>query len=149
MRILLATDGSNYAKMAAKKVCEFIPDNGDIQIRIVSVTETVTPMEPAPFGVPGDYYSRITKDIKKASENFVADAKKIIEENFQGNLEIETDVLRGFPKETIVEEAKEWEADLIVVGSHGYGFWERMLLGSVSDAIIHHAPCSVLIVRGE
>ncbi len=53
------------------------------------------------------------------------------------------------PKESIVEEAQKWSADLIVLGSHGYGFWERMLLGSVSNAVVHHAPCSVLIVRNK
>jgi nucleotide-binding universal stress UspA family protein len=53
----------------------------------------------------------------------------------------------GMPEQILLETAKEWNADLIVVGSHGRGFWGRMLLGSVTDALVHHAPCSVLVVR--
>ena len=57
-----------------------------------------------------------------------------------------TKVVKGSPKEAIVEEAEQWGADLIVMGSHGYGFWQRALLGSVSESVVHHAPCSVLVV---
>lgn len=53
----------------------------------------------------------------------------------------------GSPKRVILEEAERWGADLIMVGSHGYGFWNRLLLGSVSQAITTHANCSVEIVR--
>jgi nucleotide-binding universal stress UspA family protein len=61
--------------------------------------------------------------------------------------EVANEVLRGGAAPAIVEAACEWDADLIVVGSHGYGFWSRALLGSVSNSVVHHAPCSVLIVR--
>ncbi len=64
-----------------------------------------------------------------------------------GGLQVSTEVLTGSPKSTIVEEAEAWGADLIVVGSHGYRTWERMLLGSVSQAVAAHAECSVEIVR--
>ena len=47
----------------------------------------------------------------------------------------------------IVEEAERWGADLILVGSHGYGSVKRFMLGSVSQAVATHAPCSVEIVR--
>ena len=47
----------------------------------------------------------------------------------------------------IVGHATPAAADLIVLGSHGYKTWERLLLGSVSNSVVHHAPCSVLIVR--
>jgi nucleotide-binding universal stress UspA family protein len=47
----------------------------------------------------------------------------------------------------ITEEAQKWEADLIIVGSHGQSFWSRALLGSVSNAVVNHAPCSVLVVK--
>jgi hypothetical protein len=47
----------------------------------------------------------------------------------------------------ILDEAERWGADLIVVGSHGYRAWERFLLGSVSQAVVSHAKCSVAVVR--
>jgi nucleotide-binding universal stress UspA family protein len=53
----------------------------------------------------------------------------------------------GAPHRRIVEVADEWGADLIVVGSHGYRMWERVLLGSVSQSVATHAKCSVWIVR--
>jgi nucleotide-binding universal stress UspA family protein len=59
-----------------------------------------------------------------------------------------THVLReGWPKEAIHDEAELWGADLIVVGSHGYGSIRRLFLGSVSFAIATNASCSVEIVR--
>ena len=57
------------------------------------------------------------------------------------------EVLDGSPQRVLIEKAAEWGADLIVTGSHGYGFWSRALLGSVSNSVVHHAPCSVLVVR--
>jgi nucleotide-binding universal stress UspA family protein len=64
-------------------------------------------------------------------------------------VQVSTDVLFGTPESRIVETAEGMHADLIIVGSHGYNRWERLLLGSVSDSVVHHAHCSVLIVRTE
>lgn len=54
---------------------------------------------------------------------------------------------RRTPRRIIVEKAEKWGADLVVIGSHGYHSWERLLLGSVSQAVALHAECSVLVVR--
>ena len=64
-------------------------------------------------------------------------------------LKATTVVLSGNPKEVILEEAKKWNADLIVVGSHGRRGFKRFLLGSVSEAIAINAHCSVVVVRGS
>ncbi len=56
-------------------------------------------------------------------------------------------LLEGHPKDVILEEAERWGADLIVVGSHGYGAIRRLFLGSVSLGVATGAPCSVEIVR--
>jgi nucleotide-binding universal stress UspA family protein len=53
----------------------------------------------------------------------------------------------GDPADAIVDEAGEWGADLIVVGTRGLGGARRLLLGSVSTKVVHHAPCDVLVVR--
>src|SRR5208282_5412543 len=62
-------------------------------------------------------------------------------------LKVTTAVEHGEPKSQIIEAASEWHADLIVVGSHGRKGLGHFLLGSVSDAVVRHAGCSVEIVR--
>jgi nucleotide-binding universal stress UspA family protein len=55
----------------------------------------------------------------------------------------------GDPAIEIVKAAREWPADLIVVGSHGRQGVSRMLLGSVAEAVTRHAPCPVLVIRAK
>ena len=62
-------------------------------------------------------------------------------------LKIEGKAVMGSPKGVILDEAERWKAGLILVGSHGYPTWERLLLGSVSQAVVSHAKCSVEVVR--
>lgn len=54
----------------------------------------------------------------------------------------------GSPGRTICEVARTWEADLIVLGRRGHSGFNEFLLGSVSNYVLHHAPCSVLTVQG-
>jgi nucleotide-binding universal stress UspA family protein len=61
-----------------------------------------------------------------------------------------TGVVRtGEARQQIIDYATEWPADLIVLGSHGRRGLNRFLLGSVSEGVVRHAPCSVEIVRGR
>ena len=53
----------------------------------------------------------------------------------------------GDPRKVILDEAKDWGADLIVLGSHGYRSLERLMLGSVSESVATHAHCSVEVIR--
>ncbi|HET8674534.1 MAG TPA: universal stress protein, partial [Blastocatellia bacterium] len=64
-------------------------------------------------------------------------------------LVISTQIIAGHPKYTITDEADDWGADLIVVGSHGYRGLTRLWLGSVSQTVASHAKCSVEIVRSR
>ncbi|MDP8924355.1 MAG: universal stress protein [Chloroflexota bacterium] len=63
--------------------------------------------------------------------------------------EIETVLRFGPPAEAICQRAVDSSADLIVLGSRGLGTLERLVMGSVSSAVVRQAPCSVLVVRGE
>jgi nucleotide-binding universal stress UspA family protein len=62
-------------------------------------------------------------------------------------LKVTAAVEHGDPRSKIIDTAKEWHADLIVLGSHGRKGLDRFLMGSVSEAVARHAPCSVQIVR--
>jgi nucleotide-binding universal stress UspA family protein len=147
MKILIATDGSEFSKDAIEKCCKMV-SMGNASIRIVSVVEPVTPMAAEPFAISADYMRETQEALKKQAGGFVGAAENLVRENFpNGNVEISKQVILGNPARAVVEEAQDWGADLIVVGSHGYGFWGRMVIGSVSQAIINNAPCSVLVVR--
>lgn len=57
--------------------------------------------------------------------------------------------VEGYPDEGIVQRAREWGADLIVIGSHGRKGLSRALLGSVAEHVLRHAPCPVLVVHKD
>ena len=151
MKVLIATDGSKFSEAAIKETCSLLSPDDENTIAVVSVVEPFTPAGPEAFGVAVEYYVEAEKAAHENAEASVKEAEEEIREAVGGsNLEVQTKVIKNrFPKNAIVEEARDWGADMIVVGSHGYGFWDRMLLGSVSNAVVHHAPCSVLVVRSE
>lgn len=62
--------------------------------------------------------------------------------------ETSTDILVGFPRKAVLQYAGEWKADFVMVGSHGQSALSRFLLGSVAQAVLRTAPCSVEVVRG-
>jgi nucleotide-binding universal stress UspA family protein len=147
MKILIATDGSDFSRTAIEKCCRML-NLKDAEIKIVSVYEQSAPMATEPFAISAQYYQETMDLARKQSETFAADSIKQLRENLHDSApNIETEVFLGSPSRVIVDEAGDWKADLIVVGSHGRSFWGRLTLGSVSDAIVHHAPCSVLVAR--
>lgn len=146
MRILIATDGSQFSKAAIARACDLIVPESSA-INIVSAVEDVIPISTEPLAISPEYCQSVDDALHGLAEKNVKEAVAEVRKCFQGKeLDLTAQVIRGFPDKVIVEEAKHWAADLIVVGSHGRGFWGRML-GSVSSGVVHHAPCSVLVVR--
>jgi nucleotide-binding universal stress UspA family protein len=151
MKILIATDGSKHSD-AIIESCRTIIDEKTAEVEILSVFEQpMVTVAAAPYAVAVQFDPMLEKEFRELSAQAVAQAERQLREIFpelKENLTTKV-VCSGSPAQAIVEEAENWGANLIVVGSHGYGFWERMLLGSVSNAVVHHAPCSVLIVRNN
>jgi len=147
MKIILAADGTKHGDAAAEAIKKFALSGTD-SVHIVTVVDMAVPL-----GI--DVYSGYlpdTTEIEKAArehaEKVISSTIEMIKAEFANDPPaISSDVLFGSPDSRIVETAEELNADLIVLGSHGYNRWERLLLGSVSDSVVHHAHCSVLIVR--
>jgi nucleotide-binding universal stress UspA family protein len=80
------------------------------------------------------------------------DGKKLVSE-FRLRLSLQSSALdfvqAGSPSAEIVKAAREWPADLIVIGSHGRSGFQRALLGSVAEEVMRHASCPVLVVRSK
>lgn len=146
MKILITTDGSDFSRAAIEKCCQIIVTPENTAIKIVSVYEIIVPIDAFPT-VP-EFSEELEHSAHRQAEEYAEQAAAQIREYFPNSgIDLTVQVSMGAPDRILVETAEQWKADLVVVGSHGRGFWGRMLLGSVSDSLIHHAPCSVLVVR--
>jgi nucleotide-binding universal stress UspA family protein len=141
-RVLLATDGSAHSEAAARSVCERPWPEGT-EFRIVSAIDSMIPLMD-PWYAAGEVLDQIRMQNKKECEEAVASVHKIVAE---AGLTATTGVISGSPKLRIIEYAREWDADLIVIGSHGRRGIDRLALGSVSEAVAMNAECSVEVIR--
>lgn len=149
MKVLLATDGSKTGTAASEAVRRIALQEND-EVKIVCIVDMAVPMA---IDIYGGYLPDTSELEKAAKEN----AAKVLGETGDSvkgyfpdrEIKISSEILFGTPESRIVETAEEMKADLIVIGSHGYNRWERLLLGSVSDSVVHHAHCSVLVVRAK
>lgn len=144
MKILLVTDGTEFSDYAIEKVLAMglCKEN---EIKVLSIVNFPVPVGLDPIGGMASY-PEMEQTQKEYAEKIVNTAAEKIRSAHE-NMNVSTQVAVGSPESRIVDVAEEWNADLIVVGSHGYNTWERLLLGSVSSAVVHHAPCSVLVAR--
>lgn len=149
MKILLATDGSDFSKAAIDALANIVANPENTIFKIVSTVEFPAMLPSDPFiGASVEYYDAIEKVGHEQAKRAAEEAETQIRSLFpEFSLNITAEAISGSPQRVLVEKAAEWGADLIVVGSHGYGFWSRAMLGSVSNSVVHHAPCSVLVVR--
>ena len=135
--MLFATDGSEAADAAAKWLAVLpLPPNAR------ALVLTVQELPPSPLDIP------TVRDFQRAlideARHTAGRAAATLRERFGT---IETRVMTGDPRERIVDVAVDWDANLIVVGARGLSAMASALLGSVSLAVVRHAPCPVLVVR--
>ena len=146
MKILLAVDGSGYSEAAIEEVIKR-PWPRQSEVKIVTAIETPMMVGMGLEPWPVNYFNEVQKSAREAAEAVIESAMRKLKEASEKTLKISHEIIDGPPSQVIVEEAESWRADLIVMGSRGLGAWNRLLLGSVSSAVVHHAKCSVEIVR--
>jgi nucleotide-binding universal stress UspA family protein len=144
MKILLAIDGSACSDTAVEEVTRR-PWPAGSSLKVLTVFERPVVLTPETWAVPASYYDEIDAALRKQGRNIIDSALQTLKSN--KTLSLTSQIIFGSPRPVIVDEAESWGADLIVVGSHGDGTWKRLLLGSVSQAVVSHAKCSVEVVR--
>ena len=135
--IVLATDGSKYSAAAAERAIAFAKSYGG-ELKILSVVD-----------VPTEFYAEAPKaveDLVKKAKGFVADVKKQAE---AAGVSAETFVGEAEAYLAVNNLAQEQKANMIVLGSHGRTGLRRLLMGSVTEAVIGHASCPVLVVKSS
>ena len=141
--ILLATDGSDEAKMATQAATELSRETGS-EVHLVYVL-------PTPAQLVGHHlYSDEMREsliggAERDAETFLKEqAEKI---SSDGGKVADTHLRSGDPDKEILRTAESLGVGLIVMGSRGLGAVSRMLIGSISDSVVRHAHCPVFVVR--
>ena len=148
MKILLAIDGSLFSDAAVGDVAAKPWPPGS-EVRIISVVEPPLLPTVETWVPPDDYIESLERAGQDQANSVIKTAVDRIQKTQGDRLRVSTEIVRGHPKHAIIDAAEAWDADLIVVGSHGYRGLTKLWLGSVSQAVASHAKCSVEIVRSR
>jgi nucleotide-binding universal stress UspA family protein len=138
--ILLATDGSKEAELAASTAAE-LSEKTDSELHIIHVGEVPLVYHPERHG---GYHINYEKAESQARELLEAQVEKMKE---TGATVAQAHLRMGKADEEIVELAESMGVGLIVMGTRGHGRIRRALVGSVSESVVRHAHCPVTIVR--
>jgi nucleotide-binding universal stress UspA family protein len=142
-RVLVATDGSELSVHAAQRAFELLGTADDVVV--LAVLTEMPGSDAGGFEGPTESPAEEAQDWQaEVSEAQQAIAATLAEVH---GARVEQRVEAGDAGPMIVWVAEQIGADLIVVGSHGRGVLKRMVVGSVSEHVVHHAPCPVLVVR--
>jgi len=155
IRVLIATDGSEQAEACVDAVARRSWPDGT-EARVLAVTQSLVPtvsamvpaLEGQTFATEPAY--RVIEEFDEREEariRWTADTDK--ERLQQAGLTADTVLIDGDPRREINAEAERWHADSVFVGARGLGALDRLLLGSVSGAVVNHAHCAVEIVRHQ
>jgi nucleotide-binding universal stress UspA family protein len=140
MKILVGVDESKFSERALSAIVAQIRPQG-AEVRLLHVLQPIAIS--APPQMAANYAPEMEAQGKQARELVERAAKTLRTAGFK----VATSVEKGDVRLKIIDSAAEWNADLIVIGSHGRSGIPRLLLGSVADFVARNAPCSVEIVR--
>ena len=139
MRVLIGIDDSKSSgDVVRAMVTQFRTEKTEVR-----VLHVLQPVAPAPPQMAAGYAPELEEQQKPAHDLVERIAKELRGAGFK----VDTAVEVGDIRESIIDFAADWGADLIVVGSHGQRGIQRFLLGSVAEFVARHAKCSVEIVR--
>ncbi|MEP7304384.1 MAG: universal stress protein [Acidobacteriota bacterium] len=147
MKILLAVDGSECSDAAANAIIEqFAPERSEVQILHADEWPKGLPTSLAFAEGPAatEHILSLHEAKRREAADLVARAAQRLR---AAGFSTTTAVREGDPQHAILECAAEWHPDLIVLGSHGRRGLDRLVLGSVSEAVSRRAACSVEVVR--
>ncbi len=152
-KILVPIDGSEHSLRALDIAVQIAKKFGGkitlIHVYSVTVRPIIMP-EPTTLTTPGvpvmtsAEVSKIAEAARKAGNRILADGEQKVRAE---NVEVDTRLEEGHAVQEIIRVSKEGNFDLIVMGARGISKIREILLGSVSDGIIHHAVCPVLVVK--
>lgn len=145
-RILLATDGSPEAERATRAAVELSGKTGsELHVAYVALMPNMHLVPERAVYMPEAVFDEVEGIARREGREVLEAEVRKVEE--AGGVVAESHPRVGRPDEQMIRLAEELDAGLLVVGSRGFGPLKRVLMGSVSDSIVRHAHCPVLVVR--
>jgi len=143
-RILVPIDGSPTSEKALKEAVKIA--DGNSKLRLIYAVEQTYPLDAEGFAFID--YAALKEAVRSTGERALAQAEKLVKSS---EMNVETALLEnsGNAATLIDDEAMNWKADLIVIGTHGRTGLSRLLLGSVAEQVVRGASIPVLLVRGD
>jgi len=149
-KMIVALDGSESARKALNFALDIAEDCSASVLLVSIVPPLIIPtfVEPPADGfvLPPETMNEYMEETRARYEEVLSQALKEIKEN-RPNIEVSTRLVEGRPTDQIVKIAEEEGPDILVVGSRGLSGIEELFLGSVSEGVVHKAPCPVLVVK--
>jgi len=140
MRILVAIDGSQHSEAATNVVANYFKPQ-TTEVRILHV------LTPLVLAAPPQMSRGYAPELEQQGIEAHALVDKYAQQLRAAGYKVDSAVESGDVRETIIDSAARWHADLILLGSRGHKGMGRLLLGSVAESVVRHAHCSVLVVR--
>ncbi len=136
-QIIIPTDGSEPSKEAVKQGLEIAKATG-VKVLALYVMDTTAFMSVPPDSLTTDISSILNKEAHESVNYVVREGKKM-------GVYVEEKIIEGIPSEQIIENANP--KGLIVIGTKGRTGLAKIMLGSVTENVVHHANCPVMVVR--
>ena len=134
-KMVVPIDFSDLSFAALDRAVEIAGDSGEVHA--IHVLTSLSAME------PGSMYGTVTDETR--IESVTKNLRKRLSDKKYANVAVHAVV--GDAGRSISDFAEQEGADLIVISSHGYGFFQRLMLGSVAERVVRLAPCAVLVLR--
>ncbi len=144
MRILVAADGSEYSVAAIHSLASRPWPKGSVA-KVISIPEPFMPLGEFPYFELREIEELNAAALDDAKRYAVAGAEMLSKAGLTATAE--TPLPRDSDAREIVKEAEQWQAQLVVLGSHGRRGFDRLTMGSVSEHVAMHSPCSVEVIR--
>jgi nucleotide-binding universal stress UspA family protein len=145
-KILLATDGSEEARLALTTAADMAQStDSELHVAYVFPTAVQRPFPNPSTARPREVQEHELEEAMQQAQHFLDQQVERVKE--EGVSVAETHLVRGRPDREVIHLSEEIGAGLIIIGSRGLGGVRRALMGSVSDSVVRHAHCPVLIVR--
>ena len=144
-KILAAIDGSEISENVLRKA-RLMAEKFEADVIVITVVKRIQPSHQYRIGSDYELAEMVNKEAEAGAKKNIEHADEVFKD-YAGHYK--SSLLYGDPAEALLVFAESEKPDLLIMGNRGLGGFRRIMLGSVSTKVLHHATCDMMIVKGE